>query len=170
MGIFTVFFNFLLPTYKISLIFLISTDTSIDGLVLSAYTILLSNTTSAWSTPCRAAWPVSLMHLHWDWGRWVDSSFCLSDSPDCNRTLFDWLGSWKLTHLVLMYKTNTNKKWCTDVALTNPQQQEKEVASTNERRKINTKRGEVKKQRILRRLYFKSFISVSTTWPKSQYF
>lgn len=39
--------------------------------------------------------------------------------------LSDWLGSWQLKHLVLMYKTNINKKSCTDVALTNPRQQEK---------------------------------------------
>jgi hypothetical protein len=44
---------------------------------------------------------------------------------------------------VLKYKTNINKKSCTDVALTNPHSK-KRSSTKNERRKINTKRGRKK--------------------------
>lgn len=66
-----------------------------------------------------------------------------------------------------MYKTNTNKKSCTDVALTNPQQQEKEVTSTNERRKINTKRGKERNRESSKDYTSKVSFQAQLSDPKS---
>lgn len=61
--------------------------------------------------------------------------------------LSDWLGSWQLKHLVLMYKTNINKKSCTDVALTNPRQQEKKQHQQMKGEKKSILKGEERKKR-----------------------
>lgn len=98
-------------------------------------------------------------------------SFLIPFHPSLTTVeLSDWLGNWQLKHLVLMYKTNINKKSCTDVALTNPQQQEKKQQQQMKGEKNQYWKGKEKRNRILQRLFFTSLISGSNAWPKGSVF
>lgn len=82
--------------------------------------------------------------------------------------LSDWLRNGQLKHLVLMYKTNINKKSCADVTLANPQQQEKKQHQQTEGGKSILRGRE--RNGILQRLFFTSLMSDSNAWPKASIF